>query len=294
MFDSREAHHLHMKNKLNIDLQGYDLDKIYQQGSDSGKPDLFVQFGCSWSRAWGSDPSEPYPFDSHYKENIEFLSTHSYMALLADYLKIPNRVNFSLSGSNNDTQSRLMVEFVERNRHKFNRVFVSWGITSIYRWELYCNRIDAPWDYMQGTNPKHESAKEMQYYFKHHWDKGWQLQLLANKILTMSAYLATNHVEHLFFPVFQQYNQHNMMIKTLPKKVLFGSELYNNDMLSLMCQHESIDSPDDFMADPIYPDHRVKLLIEKNYLSQKHAHPTKKGHEFIAQQLIRCYNEFNK
>jgi len=285
-----------MTNQLNIELQGYDLTRIYQQGSvhKDSKPDVFVQFGCSWSRAWGSSSDEAYPFDQSYTENTEFLSRYSYMALLADHLGIPNRINFSLSGSNNDTQSRLMVEFVERNRHKFRRVFISWGITSIYRWELFCNRIDAPWDYMQGTNPKHESAKEMEYYFKHHWDKGWQLQLLSNKILTLSSYLDKNNVEHLFFPVFQPYNRHNMLLNTLHDSVLFEIDQDNNDMLSLMCQHEGIDSPNDFMADPIYPDQRVDLLIKKNYLSQKHAHPTQKGHEFIAKELVRYYNMFNK
>lgn len=284
-----------MTNK-SLELQSYDLNLVYQQISwpETHKPDVFVQFGCSWSRAWGSDPKELLPFDKNYVENLEFLSNHSYMALLANHLNIPNRINFSLCGSNNDTQSRLIFEFVEQNRHKFNRVFVSWGLTSIYRWELYCNRIDAPWDYMHGSNPEHESAKEMKYFFKHHWDKGWQLKLLSNKILALSSYLSMNGVEHLFFPVFQSYNRHNMLLKTLPEKVLFGIDLENNDMMSLMFQHEGADSPADFLSDPIYPDQRVDLLIQQNYLSKKHGHPTKKGHEFIAQELIKHYNMFNK
>jgi hypothetical protein len=275
---------------LPIEISNWDVKQFYQEGEG---PDLFLTFGCSWSRAWGTYPEELLFTDVNYRENVEFISKHSYMAYMANAVNIDTRVNFAIPGSNNDTQGRLIVEFIERNRSKFRRIFILWGITSIYRWELFCNRIDAPWSYMWNPYVQKETASEIKHFLKHHWDKNYQLLTLSNRILTLSKYLQANSVEHLFFPVFQSYNRHNMLLNTLDSKVLFNADSYNNDMLSLMLENEHLDAIDDFLSDANNQDNRIQQLIDAGYLSEKHAHPTKKGHEFIAQKLITHYNSFN-
>lgn len=275
---------------LPIEISNWDISQFYQEGEG---PDLFLTFGCSWSRAWGTYPEELLPADPNYQENVEFLSNYSYMAHVANAVNIKTRVNFAIPGSNNDTQSRLIIEFVERNRSKFRRIFILWGITSIYRWELFCNRIDAPWSYMWGPNLIGADAAETKHFLKNHWDKNYQLLLLSNRILTLSTYLKANSVEHLFFPVFQSYNRHNMLLNTLNSEILFDADSHNNDMLSLMLENENLDAIDDFLSDSNNQDTRIQQLIDAGYLSKKHAHPTKKGHEFIAQKLIAHYNSFS-
>lgn len=265
-----------------LDFNGWDLDLVYQQGQG---PDLFVAFGCSWTRAWGSYPQETMVGLPGYVENTEFLSTKSYMALIADHLGLERRFNFAQCGSNNDTQARLIIEFVQKNRSRFNRVFVLWGITSIYRWELYCNRIDAPWSYMRGSHVPRDEQNELDHYFKYHWEKGYQLDRLADRIVTLSAYLESQQVEHCFFPVFQPYNQHNLALPNLPTQ-LFRQEKHTNDMMGLMCENESLDAIDDFLSDANNKDTRINHLIQAGYLSQHHAHPTEKGHRFIADNII--------
>jgi hypothetical protein len=270
-----------------LDFSGWDLDLVYQQGQGR---DLFVAFGCSWTRAWGSYPKETMVGLPGYVENTEFLSTKSYMALIADHLDIERRFNFAQCGSNNDTQARLIIEFVQKNRSRFNRVFLLWGITSIYRWELYCNRIDAPWSYMRGSHVPRDEQAELEHYFKHHWEKSYQLDRLADRIVTLSAYLESQQVEHCFFPVFQAYNQHNLALPNLPKQ-LFRQEKHTNDMMGLMCENESLDAIDDFLSDANNRDTRINDLIQAGYLSQHHAHPTEKGHRFIADNIIEWLSQ---
>jgi len=266
-----------------IDLTGIDLNEVYFNNHVSNN--VFATFGCSWSRAWGSDSTEKHTRTPGYVENIDFVKNKSFSALVANHLNFDTRINFAIPGSNNDTQTRLMIEFVEKNRDKFDKVFILWGVTSIYRWELYCERIQAEWSYMWGKKVDPDEKKELEHYFRNHWDQHWQRLLLSQKIVTLSAYLSAKKIDHLFFPVFQPCTQHNMPDVNLPS-TFYQPHLYSNDMMNLMLEHLGVDGFEGFLASPTIKDERISALVKENFLSERWEHPTEKGHKFIADRLI--------
>jgi hypothetical protein len=148
-----------MKNhSTNLNLFGSDLNRSFIDGS--GK-DLFIAAGCSWTRGWGAVDDCLYFADPNFKDDREFVRNQSYAGLVAKSLGIDAILMLAIPGSNNETQARLIINFLQKNRNQYRRVFVLWGLTSHLRWELYSNNINAPSMFMLGSVVPPGKEKEL-------------------------------------------------------------------------------------------------------------------------------------
>lgn len=272
-------------NNINLNLCGYDQIRGFVSGSGS---DLLIACGCSWTRAWGADDDCLAFFDPEFQDNLEFIRNQSYVGQVAKFLDIDQILMLATPGSNNETQSRLLIEFLQNNRDQFNRVFVLWGVTSHLRWELYSNAIDAPSMFMLGSQVPAGKEKERKWYFVNHWNEQFELLKLAQRIATTSSYLNMLNVEHLFFPVFESFNSNNMNLNYLNDKYFFKRTENNNDMLSQWCMDNQLIHPEKILSNPYDAQDREKLkkLTDLGYLNRVHGHPSAKGHADIAKRLI--------
>ena len=200
----------------------------------------------------------------------------------------------AVPGSNNDTQSRLIIEFLQNNRHKFRRIFVLWSITSHLRWELYSNYVNAPSSFQIGNTLAPGKEEEKNWYLYHHWNEKFELEKLGRTIVTTHAYLKMLDVDHLFFPVFESFTRKQMNLDNVDPRNFFGLDRDPNDMMSLWCQQEKIKRPKDVLNNAFNTKDKQKLtqLIERGYLEPVTAHPNTKGHADIANRLIAHLNKY--
>jgi len=274
-----------------IELSGHDINKFIV---DINGKDLVVAIGCSWTRFWGAfDDCEDFR-SPNYKDNIDLFNTYSYTGIVSNFLNINSKIVMAIPGSNNDMQSRLLVEFMQKNRHKFNQIFVLWGITSHLRWELYSNNVNQPSMFMLGSKVPPGKEEERKWFLTRHWNEKFELERLSQKLVLVSNYLKTLNVEHLFFPVFESYNNFNMNLNYIDNKHFFNKSDSVNDMMHLWCKEHNINIEDSVLANPYNENEvrKLKVLIDLGYLSKASAHPTIKGHKDIADRLVNYINKF--
>jgi hypothetical protein len=79
-----------------------------------------------------------------------------------------------------------------------------------------------------------------------------------------------------------------MNLNNLDSKYFFGIDQACNDMLHLWANENNLNVDETVLSNPYSSDDKGKLqgLVQLDYLSQKHAHPTAKGHKDIANKLI--------
>jgi hypothetical protein len=274
-------------DKIEIELDGNTLKETVMLGSG---PDLLISAGDSWTRAWGADDAWGHQNQSRheYKDNLDFLQNNSFSGLLAKHLNLSAMMMLAIPGSNNDMQSRLIVEFLQKNKHKFRRIFVMWGITSHLRWELYSNSVNAPSMFTIGNKLGPGKEEERNWYIYHHWNEKFELERLSKTIVTTHAYLKMLDVDHLFFPVFESFNQQLMNLNNVAPQNFFGLDINPNDMMSLWCQQEKIKRPKNFLSNAFNTQDKQKLskLADRGYVEPITVHPNAKGHADIASKLI--------
>jgi hypothetical protein len=278
---------------IDLNLCGYNQIRGFINGS--GK-DLLIACGCSWTRAWGSTDNCLAFFDPHYQDDLDFVREKSYVGRVAEFLNINQIFMLATPGSNNETQSRLLIEFLQKNRHKFDRVFVLWGLTSHLRWELYSNNINAPSMFMLGSKVPAGKEKERQWHLVNHWNEDFELLKLGQKIVLTSSYLKSLNVEHLFFPVFESFNSNNMNLDHIADQYFFKRTELHNDMLSQWCIDNQLTHPQNILSNPyaMHDKEKLKQLTDLELLNPVHGHPSAKGHKDIADRLITHLNKFNQ
>lgn len=274
-------------------VYGKNLDRIFVHGQG---PDIFLAIGCSWTRAWGADNSCK-PFGSKdYKDDHNFILNRSYVGLLARHLGFDSIINLAIPGSSIDMQVRFLVEFLQKNRKQFRRIFVLWGLTSHLRWELYSNKIDKPVAFQIGADVPVVAASfypgrdiEMRSFLVNHWNEAFELERYNHKIVMTHAYLSMLDIDHLFFCTFESFDHTNMNLEQIPDDKYFLKNCHPADMLSLWCKENDIPRPWPVYSAP-FSEQDISVqqdLIDLGFLSQNYAHPTEKAHSDIAHRLIK-------
>lgn len=256
------------------------------------KPSLLVAVGCSWvaAKAIDTDPTSTTINWSH-QEDPEFVKQHSFAGLLQQKLGLDQIHFVAQSGANNDEQLRKLVAFIDANRDNYSRIFVLWGLTSIYRWEMFSATINRVESCVAGSipfNPNAEFRNEVKYYFSHFWNKEYELEKLGNSVLLVSGYLTNLGIEHLFFNSFQSYNSKDLRVSHVNN--FYNVDQPENDMLSFLCKSAGVSTNTDgvflnFVAPKMeFPAH-VRELQQQVLLDRATAHPTVQAHELIANEL---------
>lgn len=268
------------------------FNKIFVHGHGS---DLFLAVGCSWTRAWGASDSCLAFGSKDFADDPVFMLEKSYAGRLAQHLNFGFFINMAMPGSSMDLQARFMIEFLQKNRHKFNRVFVLWGMTSHLRWELYVNDIDIPMGFQIGSNVPKEAASyyrnrndQMMFFLRHHWNEDFELARYSQKIVMCHAYLRMLQADHLFFPTFESFSQHNMNLNHVDDRNFFSKDLKHNSMLDFWWQQIGRKCGVRVSSNPFdTSEHRVlEPLIDAGFLSERFAHPTEQAHLDIFTRLV--------
>ena len=225
----------------------------------------------------------------------------SYVGQLASYLRFDSIINLAIPGSSLDLQVRFLFEFLQKNRARFNRIFVLWGLTSHLRWELYSNKIATPVAFQIGADVPpgaasfyHGRNAEMKSFLTNHWNEQFELERYNQKIVMTHAYLQMLDIPHLFFCTFESFNGHNMNLVHINDDNFFKKKDNPNDMLSLWCHEHAICRPHVVSSAPFNKQDVSALgdLVSLGFLSQRYAHPTEKAHRDIADRLKKFLETF--
>ena len=179
---------------------------------------LLITFGCSWTYGVGVG----YTHDMNkeqYREiawDNDLANRDSFRGILSKKHNYKNK-NFSYGGSSNQKQFRLAkeyfgsLEFLENIKY-YDRIIVLWGITSIYRNELFDTLSNT---YKNFFYNRDNISKFQREYFKNVFDEENALDELVTEILFWNNFFHANNIENYWFDTF---NHHNYAF--LPRKSL--------------------------------------------------------------------------
>jgi hypothetical protein len=249
------------------------------------KPTILVTAGCSWT----------------FGKNV--VRERGFPQLLQRKFDFTKLCNLAENGSNNETQLRKLTRFVDENRDKYSKIFVLWGLTSIYRWEMYSSITDQVEACMAGKYTTNQDlGNEIKYYFSHFFDKDYELAKLGEQIILLNGYLKNLGINHLIFNCFQSYNNKDLQINNIDEKYFYRVKEQNNDILSLLCQTADIKIstssvpwlnlmkyPDEYQ----YNNNSIKELQNQGWLDLIDAHPTIEAHKLIANELYDYIKDKN-
>jgi hypothetical protein len=263
------------------------------------KPSVLIASGCSWvaGRAIDTDPTST-SFDFNYTEDPKFVEQHSFAGIIQRHLGLDQLLFLATHGSSNEEQLENLINYIDNNLNRYSKVFVLWGITSIYRWQMFSGITNSVQTCSVGRVPDNvELKKEIEYYFSHFWNKETELKKLGKQVVMLDGYLTNLNVDHLFFNSFQSYNVKDLQINNISNQNFYCVKNENNDMLSVLCQHNKIKiSKSPWLnvsrsRDSQFNTTSVKELQNIGYLDVATAHPTVKAHKLIANKLVEYIKE---
>jgi len=173
---------------------------------------LLITFGCSWTfgvgAAYSPDMNEEQYLDIAWNEELN--KPFLFRTLISEKYKFDNK-NFSAAGSSNQKQFRLAKEYFSSNefdkdKQKYDKIIVLWGITSIYRNELYLNSQESLVNFFYNQN---RNEKFVDTYFKNTFDETDTIRNLALDILTFDKFFEGHSVDNYWFDTFNHVNYEN-------------------------------------------------------------------------------------
>lgn len=246
--------------------------------------------GCSWVAAKSIDRApKSADIDWGHVEDLNFVKSHSFAGILQKKLGLDEIHFLAESGSNNTAQLHKIVEFVKQNKNNYSKIFVLWGITSIYRWQMYSSSTEDIEDCVYTSIPFKKNVdfrQEIDYYFKHFWNKDYELAKLGNNIELLNGFLLSHNIDHIFVNSFQTYTKEDLQIT--------ANCLIEKDMLKMLCDEYSISSPVGFL-NVMLPHNKQQTEITQLHnlglLDVATNHPTVKAHSLIADYIFKHINE---
>ena len=246
-----------------------------------------VTFGCSWTYGVGAswDPSHT-QIEKEFRqycmdECINY--PYSFRAILSKKFNL-NNINFSAGMSSNQRNFRLAREFLK----KFNKNdVVMWGITSTARNEYFDPKTQTYKKIKFGDNRNYKGRpldhrKEQDFFLKQ-YDHNNEIKILAEQMLLWNDLFNYYNIKNIWYDTF---NTHNY-----PNKI---ENMIEGDLLSLMLKYQNIIIPKQrfyHMSSWINDDPRITAGVKAGLLNPISFHPTKKGHEILAEILTPYIEE---
>ena len=168
---------------------------------------LLITFGCSWTYGVGVS-YHPGMSESDIQKNFwdnDIANTLSFRGIVSKKLNYTNK-NFSAGGSSNQMQFRLAKEYFgsnefDRDSEYYSEIVVLWGITSIYRDELYSNLEDRTINFMYSQKDAlHVSSRKQ--YVKYFFNDNAEIRKIALDILFWDKFFSKNNVTNYWFDTF--------------------------------------------------------------------------------------------
>jgi len=233
--------------------------------------------------------------DSH---DQELMAKNSFRTILSEKYGFEN-VNLGKGGASNGSMFRRLLTYLRKNT--LDDTIVLWGITSIYRMELFFNHSGRHLSFQptQKTLPKFHGKSWCgpKEYFRQHFDEKVQLDHMVCEIRHYQHYFELLGVPQLWFHTL------NCPDEKWLKKDAFQSFVKlpypcNNDLLSQLAYHNGWNPKDDkyHFSDWEADCDRIEHLKRKKIVNPYSFHPTQKGHKQIAEILDaavkECYTNY--
>lgn len=264
-----------------------------------------LTLGCSWIAGIGSkyDPS----WDKQtYKENCfrdKDNWENAFRTILSKKHGLVN-VNISCGGASNGSQFRKFRKYLHQN--DLNDTIVLWGVTSIYRMELFFNHAK---EFTSGHGyscfqPNQEKRKHIhgpdwcgpKEYFRQHFHEHIAGRALAEEVHCWQRHFEALNVPQIWFDTLNVNNYVGGVYKPFDK-LPYNC---NQDLLSQLAYKNGWDPTDDkyHMSNWKADCDRVDFLKKKGILNPYSFHPTIQGHQQIAEILdpilTKCYTSYKE
>lgn len=172
---------------------------------------LLITFGCSWTYGVGIGYSQGMS-ESDFRQiaqDKELADRLSFRGLLCKQFDLYNK-NFSIGGSSNQKQFRFAKQYFCSNEFTtdtqlYDQIIVLWGITSLYRNELYSNTNDTLINFFYNNNIGPDK-KFINQYFKHVFNETNELRELSLEILFWDNFFRGHNVKNYWFDTFNHHD----------------------------------------------------------------------------------------
>ena len=249
---------------------------------------LLVTLGCSWTRGVGVAYKKGMKEDEYKSKNDDDILCDelSFRGLLTKKWKCTN-LNFSQMGSSNDRQFRRATTYFKRKPRE--RVIVLWGITSVFRHEIWLTKNHQGKSGYQNVlyghgmnrdvNMKHKRF-DVNHHLEWHFDKKQKIKELSHKMRHWNLFFEGMGIENYWFDTF---NHHDYPIPI--DRMLFNNRKYR-DLMSILCEDLEFDNydPDEYHVSQFNNDdsRRMRFLEKKELVNPYSYHPTREAHARIA------------
>jgi hypothetical protein len=248
------------------------------------KNTVLITCGCSWTYGAGVGYQPGMSVDD-YKQifsNDDICNSDSFRGILSRQYGFEN-INLSHCGSSNQRQFRVIKKFFSTDRYNQlvdsgSTIIVLHGITSTARNELYLvgkNQFaNVCYD---GRNFK-EWARWARPFVKYFYDHNNEVARLAEEMIFMNQFYQAKGIKNLWFDTF---NHHDYPCAI---NNLIRQEEHNRDLLSTLSTLNGLEQTDGKYHQSVWKEdtNRLEVLVRNNYLNPISYHPTRQGHEAIA------------
>ena len=261
-----------------------------------------ITFGCSWTYGRGVGYENGMSREEYRKISYtkEICDKYSFRGILTERWGCKN-INYASSGSSNMKQFRHALEHFKDKPKK--KTIVLWGITSLFRHEVWCNDIKGYNDILYGYalsdafipslikskygRKEKKKGVDVNQYLKYHFDIENQTQILCDQMNHWNLFFESIGVENYWMDTF---DHHNYPCKI--SRMLFDQRP-RRDLLSIISNNQNEDK---------YHDIRSLYLQEKNAKNEAErkgivnpftCHPTKESHIKIADSIDEEINLIN-
>lgn len=241
-----------------------------------------ITFGCSWVAGVGVcyEPGMPRSEFLQYGWDDEINSKFSFRGLLSKKYNFDN-INHSLAGSSNQLQFYRLKNFFSANKVKqlfdeYDDVIVLHGITSTARNYMYVDEKKSAITFMYTGDDKWSKIMVKNFYNHDH-----EVECLDTEMTFLDEFYSAVGIKNLWVDTF---NTHNYPRGSLR---LIGRDSDERDLLTLMSKRVGLAESDcRYHASSWHVDtNRIEVLQKTGYVNPYSRHPTKKGHELIAEIL---------
>lgn len=244
------------------------------------KQPVLITFGCSWTAGVGVGYVDGM-IDKEYRSiawDDSINDEYSFRGILSKKYNMKN-INFSRGGSSNQLQFRLLKNFLCSGQFKYlmdnHKVIVLHGITSTARNELYINDKESLINFKYDELAYSEWAN---IFVKHFYNHENEVNRLTEDMLLFNQFYSLSGINNLWFDTFNHHNYSTSINNLIEPNNI------SRDLLSTMALSKGFTERDNkyHLSSWKVDSDRVKFLIEKGCLNPISKHPTKIGHEMIA------------
>lgn len=267
-----------------------------------------ITFGCSWVWGAGLGYEEDMTFDQYTNIvwNEDLANQYSFRSILSKKYNY-NNINFSIWKSSNKKQFRLARQFFSSEqfreiKNSAQEILVLWGITSTCRNEVFSSKRNDYINFLLNfPNPHDVIDKELsEFFFKNLYDHDHEVFELAQDMNHWNDFFTYMQVKNYWFDSF---NHHDYSVNS-PGNYANTANISNlvndhnvgpRDLLSQLAINQGVKSMDSNYHSSawILDTDRLKVLIDKKIINPHSFHPTRLGHEQIAQMFEDIFNKGN-